>query len=275
MVAYLPSTLLPLAVHDQLLELSFLAGGIAFIGLFRESLLEILELLWGKSGGLTEFRRRHGTLLILLFTALVMFETVIHFGQFGWIVVGIVALVGLRSFRELSRLLDESKSRQSAIDRDRLILLDQRNAQVFWTIILPILAVRLYGLLGAVCASQGGAAGDRWLEYGMIFAVAGLGLLALLPHPEHFILRCPRCSRRGSRVLRSLGGCPACAREEFQVRKNTDQPMSAERIFESSAEAPDTGESPRAASAEDSTKGVVRRIARALRNFSRSDGIEH
>lgn len=228
----IPSGTIPISSVD-LTDGFALLGILAIAGLFRDSTLRILEKLWSTRGKLADFRHRHGKTLIIVFTLLAAFEAILHFGQFGWIVIAAVAFVSYRAFGELSRLLRESRSREEQIDRDRLLLLEQRNLQVFYLVITPILAARLYVGIAAVAASQQPLTADRWLEYLTVFAIGLVSLLALRPELETFVTRCPRCARPGSRVLASLGGCPACARESFQVHREKPQPMSAERILAS------------------------------------------
>ena len=267
----LPPYLIANETIGGLRTLSLVCGALGLLGLCGDSLFRALELLWGTRRSVSDFRRRHGTALVVVFTVLIGIEVILHFGQFGWIVLGILAVIGIRAFRELSRLLEESQAREAAIDRDRLILLEQRNTQVFGLNVAPILAARLYGFFGAVCASQVSSGGEKWGSYLTVFVVTCAGLLALAPEPHQFIDRCPRCSRRGSRVLRSLGGCPACLREEFQIKTASAQPMSAERNLANNAPAPEDATSePSAETGVGSAAAWLRRLTRLFKDVMRA-----
>lgn len=227
-----PGAFPPLST-DFFEQCAIVLGAVALAGLFRDTMLRVLETVWGGRGKLSEFRRRYGRTLIIGFTILAAAEAFIHFGQFGWLVLAAVGVVSMRAFHELSKLLQEARAREDLLDRDKLILLEQRNFQVFCVVITPILAARLYGFIGAIAATQQTLPETRWTAYLTAFVLGLAGLLALRPEREDFVTRCPRCSRPGSRVLRSFGGCPDCTREQFQITEVKPQPIRAERSFES------------------------------------------
>lgn len=274
----LPSGAIPLLINGLTNRLMIGLGVLALAGLFRDSAIELLEALWSKRGKVLELRQRYGKPLIVVFTLLAAIEAVLHFGQFGWVVIAVVGVVSYRAFHELSKLLKESRAREERLDHDKIILLEQRNFQVFCIVVAPILAARAYVFVGAIVASQYALPEERWREYLTIFALGFIGLLALRPQSTEFITHCPRCSRPGSRVLSSFGGCPACSREDFVIGSNEAQPMSAERIFASNPPAPEPGTGPGDAD-ETRTESVgmsLPRLARRLLDslLSRSRSVE-
>lgn len=238
-VMFLPASFPPGPAMESLFRLQMVCLAAAALGLFRENIFELLERIWLGRTTIAEYRKRYGPYVIAAFVALSLVELYIQLGSFGWIVVVIIIAASLRSIGEIRRTLAASRERDSAFKRDRLLLLEERNLQVFLLAAAPILGARLFGLTGAVLAAAEALPERRFEGYLTAALPALVLLLSLYPHREHFIARCPRCARAGSRVLASLGGCPACAREEFQIKDEPAQPMSADLTLESS---PETGD---------------------------------
>jgi hypothetical protein len=226
LVFYLPLGAVPGPLDQVLTKVTVMCAAAAALGLFRASLFRQLENTWRLSGQLDVFRARYGSILIGLFAAFSFLDVLLRLGHIGWLVIGAILLVGARAFTAVRGSIEANREERARFENDKVLLLESRNAQVFYLIALPIVALRLSALGGTVLASQSGLPEEALLNYLAIGATALVGLLALYPYPDHFIGRCPRCARSGSRVLESLRGCPTCAREEFQVTE--PQPMSAD-----------------------------------------------
>lgn len=238
LVWYLPADALGPQFETALQRLTALCFAVGALGLFHDALFRQLEAAWRLAGHLDGLRARYGAALLGLFAVISLLDVVIHLGGLGWLVLAGIGVVGLGAWGEVRRMVAESASRRDELARDKVLVLEQRNTHLFLLVVGPIVALRLGALGGAVSASYHGLPEDVLAHY-LSSAVIGLcGLLALYPHRERLIGRCPRCARPGSKVLASLSGCPACARDEYQIVPAQPYPMSAERTLDRNPDDP-------------------------------------
>jgi hypothetical protein len=152
-----------------------------------------------------------GIALILLVSG---FELFTNMGQFGIYVLLGALIVGIRSFYVARRSLNEQQQKRAAIQRDKTLLIDVLNQELFLTNIIPILAARISGLGFSLMAMHNNVPTSSLFEV----ATSTLLFFVLSPKPDDFVAHCQRCARWTSKRLALYGYCPHCGREQFQIK---------------------------------------------------------
>lgn len=199
---------------DKLYLLSYLSLAIAVLGLFRDKILHSLHSARFHYDNLVKRTQSYSLLGIGLILLVSSFELITHMGQFGVYVLLGVIVVAIRSFTFARKSLSEQKQKRAAIQRDKTLLIDLLNQELFITNTLPFVAARLSGLGFSLIAMHNNLPSSSIVEV----ATSALLFFVLLPKPDDFVANCQRCARWTSKRLALYGYCPYCGREQFQIK---------------------------------------------------------
>ncbi len=212
---------------------------IAAMFIFRERILDGTDKLRKLQHYLSSLGTKHSKAVIGIIIAITLAELAVRLGNIGVFAVLAGLVVAYRAYKALDRTLAEQQLKLEALERDRTLLLDNLNRQIFLFSLMPLGCARTASLLAALVVLSTTHNTLDWLPYG---ASALVLLVALFPEQEDFLIRCKRCSRWTSRALKTYGFCPICSREEFQIKASpkedtlpkkpglpTSQPASASK----------------------------------------------
>jgi hypothetical protein len=198
----------------QIAALALLVISAAF--LLREPLITALDKLQSFQYSITKLSIKHSKIIFLVIAAATAFEIILRFGRFGVLALAAAAFVSFKAVRAIRANFKDQKQKFEAFERDKLLLVEKMDRQLFLISLLPIFTARLASLAAALVALPSHDI-YVWLPFGAVSLVL---LFTFMPQREDFIVRCSRCSRWTSRSLQGKGQCPICAREEFQIKEH-------------------------------------------------------
>ncbi len=99
---------------------------------------------------------------------------------------------------------------------DRVLWVEHMNRQIFALSVVPLFLIRLFSLFGALKVSALDLGIVNYISY---LITSALLMCLLAPEQYQFQMPCKKCSMLTSRALQQLEGCPACAREIFELRE--------------------------------------------------------
>ncbi len=178
-----------------------------------ETYLKVKKL----QGVLTQIKEKNYYWIIVLMLAAVpiidlLRHTVKVDGAISWIVA--IAVVTLSIFGITKESIAERKAEKEAID-DKVIWVERANHELFIFTIMPIICARSLSLVALIQYLINPTGAVYYLPY---FIGSLILLLYFKPTWQNFIDNCPRCSMLTSIVIREIGSCPACDREQYAVK---------------------------------------------------------
>lgn len=229
----LASVVVPVRFPPHLLAFMTTAAAallcLSTIFFLREQLIDGFERLRSYQHRISSSGLKHSKFAIAALILLIILETSIRLGKFGLIALMAGAFVAYRAYQSLRETFSAQRARLEQIERDRTLLLDTMNRQIFLFSVIPVGCARMASLLAALTAFATTHDLLWWAPFGAASLVL---MLSHYPQQEHFLIQCKRCSRWTSRALKSYGYCPVCSREEFQVKDTGAQSVPKERSQE-------------------------------------------
>ncbi len=191
------------------------AALLAFLFGFRERIFSSLSWLRSARKSLLSTYAKVGAILCVV---LIVVELLVRFSKFGMYAPAAVLVIAIPAIFAVRKGLRETKQRNDALERDRVLWVNQINIQNFFLAITPMFAARFISFAGTLISL---GEPNPLIGYSVSTILSLFLLLGAYPLKEHFVVACSGCGHWTSRALQNLGFCPLCAVEKFEVVENS------------------------------------------------------
>jgi len=176
------------------------------------------------------FLQRYSVPVMILIALIILTDSLFRIDAFNLVSILVSLIIAVGAAVSIYHSFKESNASSLELSKNRLLLMQQINQQIYLLHIIPMFLTRGISLLAALTFIPGDGQAHM---FALGFTASLVLLLALMPQQEQFVTTCRSCTSWISRALKEFDSCPLCAYADFKEKKEepeievTEKPQPA------------------------------------------------